>query len=81
MAKRSAEAMITLHKDKPTTLTFKELNDWVIWQIPHPVGNGLCGAVKSSMPEHLWIPAIIDVKKEKVQVCMHTWTNCLKHQN
>lgn len=71
MAKTSPRTKITLNSDEPTMLTFKQLHDWVIWQIPQSVGNGLRGAVKPSSVTQQWYPAIVDVKKEKVQVYGH----------
>ena len=60
-----------LNSDKPTIFTFKQLFNWVIWQIPTPVGNALGGAVKPSNANAKWYPALIHVKDRKVHVYGH----------
>ena len=65
---------VQLNLEKPTTCTFKQLFNWVIWQIPEPVEKALSGAVKPPIPEAEWYPAIIHVKEKKVQVFGHIET-------
>ena len=36
---------INILLEQPTELTFTELTTWVIWQYPHQIEKGLCGAV------------------------------------
>ncbi|MDX1414121.1 MAG: hypothetical protein R3293_08010 [Candidatus Promineifilaceae bacterium] len=64
-------AGIKLRTDRPTRLTFQELFQWVIWQFPRPEKSGLCGAVRPPLPDHDWIPAIIQVGKKCVFVHAH----------
>ncbi len=71
MPTSNPKTSVTLLADKPTTLTFQQLHDWVIWQIPRVVEDGLCGAVKTAVPDTHWYPAIIHVNKKKVQVYAH----------
>ena len=70
--KKYKVANITLNKNKPTQLTYDDLFDWVIWQFPKiQEGGGLCGAVRLSIPDHQWYPAIIYLKEKKVVVYGH----------
>lgn len=62
---------LQLNSDKPTILTFKQLFDWVIWQVPTPVGNAFGGAVKPSMADAKWYPALIQIKEKKVHIYGH----------
>lgn len=62
---------ITIRLDQPTELTFSELHTWVIWQYPRQIDKGLCGAVRSPVPEDGWYPAVIRLKEKVVQVHGH----------
>lgn len=64
-------AGVKLRSDRPTTLTYRQLFRWVIWQYPRPLKKGFCGAVRPPIAEHDWIPAVIQVDKERVQVYAH----------
>jgi hypothetical protein len=61
----------TLKIDKPTNLTLDDLYTWTIWQFPHKVRGGLCGAVHPPIANYGWLPAVIRVKDKKVQVHAH----------
>jgi hypothetical protein len=52
-------AGISLSQTTPTSLTFNQLDAWVIWQFPISKQAGLCGAVTPSTDQHGWMPAII----------------------
>lgn len=62
---------IELHTDRPTALSFEELYTWVIWQFPRRLRRGYCGAVRPPVPDHCWLPAVIEVDKQHVQVYGH----------
>ena len=62
---------IEFDQNQPTTLTFKQLYQWVIWQFPHPVENGLTGAVHPPEPDTNWVPAVIFPKQKRVRVYAH----------
>jgi hypothetical protein len=64
-------AGVKLRSDRPTSLTFSQLFRWVIWQFPRSRDKGFCGAVRPPTAEHEWIPAIIQVERERVQVYAH----------
>jgi hypothetical protein len=65
-------ANLTFKTDRHTSLTFKDLFTWVIWQFPRTAtAEGLTGAVKPPIAEHDWFPAIIDYKKKRVLVYAH----------
>ena len=64
-------AGVKLRSDRPTSLTYRQLFHWVIWQFPRPRRKGFCGAVRPPIAEHEWIPAVIQVDKERVQVYGH----------
>lgn len=64
-------AGIKLRSDRPTTLTYRQLHQWVIWQFPRFQNKGFCGAVHPPIAGHEWIPAIIQVEKESVRVYAH----------
>jgi len=66
---------VKFRSDRPTTLTYKQLFKWVIWQFPRPQKKGFCGAVHPPTTEDAWIPAIIEVNKERVQVYAHIGKN------
>lgn len=65
---------LQLNMEKPTTFTFKQLFNWVIWQVPEPLEKALCGAVKPPTSDAKWYPAIIHVKEKKVHVYGHLET-------
>ena len=62
---------LQLNSDKPTIFTFKQLFDWVIWQVPTPIGSAFGGAVKPSTVNAKWYPALIHVREKKVHVYGH----------
>ena len=62
---------LPLNSDKPTIFTFKQLFDWVIWQIPTPVGSAFGGAARPSNSDSKWYPALIHVKEKKVHIYAH----------
>ena len=64
-------AAIEFDQDQPTTLTFEQLYQWVIWQFPHPVQDGLSGAVRPPEPDTGWVPALIFPKQKRVRVYAH----------
>ena len=64
-------AGVKLRSDRPTTLTYHQLYQWVIWQFPRSSKKGFCGAVRPPIAEHEWIPAVILVDKERVRVYAH----------
>lgn len=64
-------ADVTFADGQPTTLTFRDLYTWTIWQFPRKVNGGLCGAVRPPIAEHEWYPAVVQFKEEKVQVYAH----------
>ena len=64
-------AGVKLRSDRPTTLSYHQLYQWVIWQFPRPSRKGFCGAVRPPIAEHEWIPAVILADKERVRVYAH----------
>lgn len=56
---------------KPTELSFEQLYTWVIWQFPRKQKSGLCGAVHPPIPEHGWLPAIINPQKQQLTIHAH----------
>lgn len=62
---------LTFETTKPTAVSFKQLHTWVIWQFPQPHPHGMCGAVHPPLPNHGWIPAVIDHQRQTVQVFAH----------
>lgn len=57
--------------DKPTELTFFELQSWVLWQFPHKSGTTLTGAVHPPLAEYGWLPAYIWPQQKRVIVHAH----------
>ena len=70
-ADQTIVANVALSTKKPTQLTFKQLETWVIWQFPRKNGGGLCGAIRPSLAKHGWYPAVIFPKEKRVQVYAH----------
>jgi hypothetical protein len=64
-------AGIELQTDGPTTLTFQQLFQWVIWQYPLTRQKGFCGAVRPPETDQEWIPAIIQSDNQLVDVYAH----------
>lgn len=65
-------AGVKFRTDRPTTLSYSQLYQWVIWQFPRSSKRkGLHGAVRPPIAEHEWIPAVVQVDKERVQVYAH----------
>ena len=62
---------IQLDQTQPTTFSFAQLYDWVIWQYPQQIEQGLTGAVRPPLAHENWYPAIIEPKKKRVQVYGH----------
>lgn len=69
--KNKVVAGIKLRTDRPTSLTFRDLFHWVIWQFPRQEQKGLCGAVRPPVEGHDWIPAIILAGNKRVYVYAH----------
>ncbi len=59
---------LDLSQSEPTTLSLKDLRDWVIWQFPGSNPKAHHAAVRPSIPGHGWYPAVIDTKKMQVTV-------------
>ena len=64
-------ASVDLATDRPTSFTFADLADWVIWQFPRPKHNWMCGAVHPPTAEYGWFPAAIHPHQEQVDVHAH----------
>ena len=64
-------AGLKLLSDRPTTLSYRQLHQWVIWQYPRSSRKGFCGAVHPPIAEHDWIPAVIQFDKKRVRVYAH----------
>lgn len=62
---------VAMKSDRPTELSFKDLNTWVIWQYPRQKGPGLCGAVRPPIANHGWYPALIMNVERRVLVHGH----------
>ncbi len=73
---------VELNADQPTSLTFTQLHEWVIWQFSQQKEDGLSGAVRPPILEAHWYPAIIHPKEKRVQVFGHlnTFYNTQKPQ-
>jgi len=69
--KKRIVAEITIRTDRPTELTFADLYTWVIWQYPRRKGSGLCGAVRPSLANHSWFPALIKHHDKRVVIHGH----------
>ncbi len=65
-------ATVSLNNGRSTSVSFKKLHTWVIWQFPRPKDSGLCGAVHPPIADHGWFPAVINPKEQKVQILGHT---------
>lgn len=59
---------IDLSLTSPTTISLKDLHEWVIWQFPRRTGKAHYAAVKPSIPDHGWFPAIIDAGRKRVTI-------------
>lgn len=59
---------IDLSLSEPTTLSFKDLQEWVIWQFPRQAAKAHYAAVKPSVPGHGWYPATVDKSRKQVTV-------------
>jgi len=66
---------IQLNTNQPTSLTFTQLYDWVIWQIAEPTETGLTGAVRPPIIDANWYPALIQPKEKRVQIYGHLDTS------
>lgn len=64
-------AGITLNRDAPTIVPIKELYTWVIWQFPRRKKGGYCGAVRPSIAQHMWYPALIQSDRQRVHIYAH----------
>ena len=69
--KRLIVAGITFSRKSPTLVSFADLFNWVIWQFPRPLEDGLRGAVRPPIEGHGWYPAVIFPGDERVQVYGH----------
>lgn len=65
---------INLNTNQPTSFTFSQLYDWVIWQFPTQIENGLSGAVRPPIADATWYPALIQPKEKCVSVYAHVNT-------
>ncbi len=66
-----ADIHVKLSSTKPTMISQKRLVNWVVWQYPKKVADGLCGAVHPPSASFGWLPAIIYLDKKEVQVHGH----------
>ena len=64
-------AGIRLRMDRPTTASFADLGDWVLWQFPQRERKGNRGAVRPALADHHWLPAIIQADRGRVQIYGH----------
>jgi hypothetical protein len=64
-------AALKIRTDRPTEFGFKDLYTWVIWQFPRPKGNGLCGAVRPPIANHVWFPAQIKLRDKRIVIHGH----------
>lgn len=62
---------VTFEATKPTAVSFKQIHHWVIWQFPQPHPDGMCGAVHPPLPNHGWIPAVIDSSRQMAHIFAH----------
>jgi hypothetical protein len=67
---------IELETDQPTSFSFDQLYDWVIWQYAQKTESGLSGAVRPPLADAHWYPAIIQPKEKRVQIYGHLDTSC-----
>jgi hypothetical protein len=59
---------IDLSLSDPTTISLKDLQEWVIWQFPRRMGKVHYAAVKPSVPDHGWFPAVVDAGRKRVTI-------------
>ncbi|MBE2220126.1 MAG: hypothetical protein IAF02_01215 [Anaerolineae bacterium] len=62
---------IELDPTQPTSLSFEQLYEWVIWQFCKQTASGLSGAVRPPIPGSDWYPAVIHPKEKRVQIYGH----------
>ena len=67
---------IELETDQPTSFSFDQLYDWVIWQYAQKTESGLSGAVRPPIADAHWYPALIQPKEKRVQIYGHLDTSC-----
>lgn len=66
-------AYLKLHASKPTSVNFKSLQDWVVWQFPKKCAKskGFCGAVHPPIEKYGWFPAVINPDKKEAHIFGH----------
>ena len=64
-------ANILIRKDRPTEVKYGDLYNWVIWQFPRQMSDGLCGAVHPPLANHTWYPAVIGYQNKKIVIHGH----------
>lgn len=64
-------AGLKLRIDRPTTVSFTDLRNWVIWQFPQREKKGYRGAVRPALADQMWLPAIIQDDRERVRIYAH----------
>jgi len=62
---------VEIDTTEPTSLSFEQLFDWVIWQYSQETVNGLSGAVRPPIPGASWYPALILPKEKRAQIYGH----------
>lgn len=62
---------IELNPTQPTSLSFEQLYDWVIWQFCQQTADGLSGAVRPPIHGSSWYPALIQPKEKRAQIYGH----------
>ena len=62
---------IRLRADRPTTASFADLGEWVLWQFPQRERKGYRGAVRPALAGQQWLPAIIQADRGRVQIYGH----------
>lgn len=67
---------IELASNQPTSFSFDQLYDWVIWQYAQKTETGLSGAVRPPIADAHWFPALIQPKEKRVQIYGHLDTSC-----
>lgn len=67
---------IELASNQPTSFSFDQLYDWVIWQYAQKTEIGLPGAVRPPIADAHWYPALIQPKEKRVQIYGHLDTSC-----
>ncbi len=67
---------IELASNQPTSFSFDQLYDWVIWQYAQKTEKGLTGAVRPPIADTQWYPALIQPKEKRVQIYGHLDTSC-----